>query len=69
MSDAAKKLLDDALGLPADERRRLARQLLDSVRIRNAQERKSRWARLWTAAGGVRLGGNALEDTEALYDG
>ena len=69
MSDAANKLLDEALELPADERRELAKRLLDSVRDRNSQERGDRWSKLWPAAGCVRLGGNALEDTGALYDG
>ncbi len=69
MSDAAKKLLDEALSLPADERRELALRLLGSVRVGSADARKARWARVWTAEGCVHLGGNAIDDTEALYDG
>jgi hypothetical protein len=69
MSDAAKKLLDEALGLPPDERRELAKQLMSSVRNREANVRNARWAAIWAASGCVHLGGNAVEDTEALYDG
>ena len=69
MSDAAKKLLDEALSLSADERRELALRLLGSVRGSDAGAREARWARLWTAEGCVHLGGNAVDDTEALYDG
>jgi hypothetical protein len=31
--------------------------------------REARWATLWTTEGCVHLGGNAVDDTEALYDG
>lgn len=69
MSDAAKKLLDEALGLPPEERRELAMQLMSSVRNQSASTRNARWASLWSAAGCVHLGGDAVKDTEALYDG
>lgn len=69
MSDAAKKLLDEALNLTPYERRELAIRLLSSVRDMDDDSRKARWANLWAAQGCVQLGGNAVEDTEALYDG
>jgi hypothetical protein len=69
MSDAAKKLLDEALGLPPEDRRELAVRLMDSVRDHSEHTREARWQRLRSAAGCVHLGGHALNDTEALYDG
>lgn len=69
MSDAAKKLLDEAMSLPTEERRELGLRLLLSVHDQTDDARRARWARLRAAEGCVHLGGDAVEDTEALYDG
>lgn len=44
MGDAARKLLDEALGLPEDEREILAIELLESLGPRDAG-----WEDAWTA--------------------
>ena len=43
MSSAAKKILDEALALPEEERRRLAEALLDSVPADSAVEIQAAW--------------------------
>ena len=43
MTAAAKKILEDALGLPDDERCRIAELLLDSVSTDSAEEIEAAW--------------------------
>ncbi|MCH9683638.1 MAG: addiction module protein [Deltaproteobacteria bacterium] len=43
MTSAAKKVLDDALALPDDERRRVAEALLDALPMETADEIEVAW--------------------------
>ncbi|HRI66031.1 MAG TPA: hypothetical protein PK156_17405 [Polyangium sp.] len=67
MGDAAEKLYEDAIKLPLEERRKFALRLLASTSDVSAPT--SSWETLDSLRGIVRLGGNAVEDCERLYDG
>ena len=43
MTSTAKKILDDALSLPEDDRRRLGEALLDSVPRESSEEIEGAW--------------------------
>ena len=43
MTAAAKKILEDALALPDDERRRIAEVLLDSISTDSTEEIEAAW--------------------------
>ena len=43
MTATAKKILDDALALPDDERRRIAELLLDSISTDTTEEIEAAW--------------------------
>ena len=43
MTAEAKKILEDALSLPDDERRRIAELLLDSISTESAEEIEAAW--------------------------
>lgn len=43
MSSTAKKILDDALALPEEDRVRVAERLLDSVPLETAEEIERAW--------------------------
>ena len=43
MTAAAKKILEDALALPDDERRRIAELLLDSISTDSTEEIEAAW--------------------------
>jgi len=68
MSDAFEKVLEFAMRLSVDDRRELARRLLDSLPSPDPAARRARWERLWAAEGCVQLGGDAVADTDALDD-
>ena len=71
MTNAAERILQEALQLDEDERVAVARRLLESLgRPSTATvEAKASWQSLREAVGAVKLGGDAIEDTEQLYDG
>jgi hypothetical protein len=75
MGDAAEKLYDEAIKLPASERRTFALRVLATVvddgRDAAQPERAptASWETIESLRGVVHLGGNALEDCERLYDG
>lgn len=66
MGDAAEKLYEDLIRLPVEERRALALRVLATT---SDAARTASWETLDELRGVVRLGGNALEDCERLYDG
>jgi len=69
---AAQKLLAEALRLPPTERAELAHRLLESTEAgasSDVRRGRARWETLRTARGIVRIGGDAVADSERLYDG
>lgn len=71
MTNAAERILQEALRLDEEERVTVARKLLESLgrSTPTSAETKASWRSLREAAGAVALGGDAIEDTERLYDG
>jgi hypothetical protein len=75
MGDPAEKVYDDAMKLPASERRTIALRLLASVpgpekeAPQPAHRPTASWATIESLRGVVHFGGNALEDCDRLYDG
>jgi hypothetical protein len=63
---ALRPLVDQLATLGADERERIVRAARRSAR---AQRRGLSWSHLRSARGMVHIGGDAVKDTQALYDG
>lgn len=66
MGNAAEKLYEDLIRLPVEERRALALRVLATT---SDSAPTTSWETLDELRGVVRLGGNALDDCERLYDG
>jgi hypothetical protein len=71
MTQAAEKLLTEALRLSPTERVELAHRLLKSAADSPSGDvrlGRARWETLGAARGIVHLGGDAVADCERLYD-
>jgi hypothetical protein len=63
---ALRSLVEQLAGLHAAERERIARA---ARKIARAQRRTISWSHLREARGVAHFGGDAVTDTQALYDG
>jgi hypothetical protein len=74
MGDVAEKLYDEVIKLPPHERHTLALRVLASVvgdgGIAAGSENRgvASWETIESFRGVVRLGGNAVDDCDQLYD-
>ena len=68
LPDALKPLVDGLAALPPEDRERVIVAARDAAG-RKARVRRVPWEHLRRARGIVRLGGDAVEDCNALYDG
>lgn len=63
---ALRSLVEQLATLQAGDRERIVRA---ARRVARAQRRTISWSHLQEARGVVRFGGDAVTDTQALYDG